>query len=206
MQINPKQLDFLTEMINIGIGKGAKVLNTMVRSHIQLRVPSVRILTSSELIKELDFHCDEKLSAVNLEFDGNISGYAELIFPSDSASTLVTIFTGEYDENPPMDETRAGALCEIGNVVLNAVMGSISNILKLSFNYTVPHYIEGLVDTLFPHKNVQAIPAILLARTRFNIQEMEIEGDIVLLFKMGSFDILLNAIEKESPLFENEIQ
>ncbi len=201
MRINPIQLDFLTEMINIGIGRGANVLNTMLKSHIQLRVPSIKILTSAELIKELNFHKGEKLSAVNLEFDGNISGNAELIFPSESASSLVTIFTGGSDEQPQMDETRAGALCEIGNVVLNAVMGSISNMLKLNFNYTVPNYLEGLISALFSDEYIDSVPAILLARTRFNVQEMEIEGDIVLLFKMGSFDRLLAAIEKETPAF-----
>lgn len=195
MTVTANELDALTEMINIGIGRGANVLNAMLDSHIQLSVPEVRLLSLTELHEEMKVHGSCRLSAVNLSFSGNIKGNAELIFPSESASNLVAVFTGEEVESVDLDSIRAGALCEIGNVVLNAVMGSVSNLLKLRFNYTVPNYLEGTFDTLLPEYDASTDSSILLVRTRFLIQELEIQGDIVLFLKVGSFEQLLMAID-----------
>ena len=195
MTVTANELDVLTEMINIGMGRGANVLNAMLDSHIQLTVPEVRFLSLEELHEEMKIHGNGRLSAVNLPFSGKIKGNAELIFPSESASNLVAVFTGEEVEAVDLDSIRAGALCEIGNVVLNAVMGSVSNLLKLRFNYTVPNYLEGTFDTLLPEYDSSAESSILLVRTRFLIQELEIQGDIVLFLKVGSFEKLLMAID-----------
>jgi len=37
---------------------------------------------------------------------------------------------------------------------------------------------------------------VLLVRTRFTIQQLQIEGDIILLFEVGSFDSLIANIDK----------
>jgi len=190
------QIDAITEMINIGIGRGANVLNTMFNSYIRLHVPIIKILSPEELKMELEAKDRKKrLSAVNLPFEGKLSGNAELIFPSESASHLVDIFTDEDQESDDLDSIRAGALCEIGNVVLNAVMGSLSNLLKLSFKYSVPNYLEGFIENLLLSDNDFSRSSILLAKTNFSIEELEIKGNIVLLFKMGSFDKLLTAVD-----------
>ena len=195
MKVTENELDALTEMINIGIGRGANVLNAMLDSHIQLSVPEVRLLSLEELHEEMKVHGNGRLSAVNLSFNGEIKGNAELIFPAESASNLVAVFTGEENEDSDLDAIRAGALCEIGNVVLNAVMGSVSNLLQLRFNYTVPNYLEGTFDTLLPDYDSSTDSSILLVRTRFLVQELEIQGDIVLFLKVGSFEQLLTAID-----------
>lgn len=196
MLMTDQQLDLLTEMINIGIGRGASVLNSVLGSHIQLNVPMVKILTPKELEKEMNLNDSENLSAVNMPFNGPMTGNAELIFPSESASKLVQVFTDDEDESQDLDTLRAGALCEIGNVVLNAIMGSISNILEFHFNYTVPSYLEGTLDQLFPRIEFKGDKVILLIRTRFTVRELEVQGDIILFLKMGSFEKLFKAMEK----------
>lgn len=189
-----KQIDVLKELINIGVGRGANVLNTMLHSHIRLQVPFVSILSSAELRQKMEIHSGKRLSAVNLTFKGSFSGIAELIFPSESASKLVTAFTGEGAGVEDLDSIRAGTLCEIGNIVLNALLGSISNLLQLHLNYSVPNYVEGNIDNLLPPHQVSSSSVILLARTRFTIEELEIDGDFVLFLEVGSFDKLLASI------------
>ena len=198
MQSTIEQIDSLREIINIGVGRGADVLNTMLSSHISLQVPFVKVLSKEELKEEMKGHEESQLSVVRLGFKGNTSGSSELIFTSESASKLITAFTGEESESFDLDSIRAGTLTEIGNIVLNAVVGSISNMLNLHLKYSVPNYMEGNTKNLFP-KDIDPDSVILLAKTRFKIEEFKIEGDIALFFELGGFDLLLNSIDK----FEN---
>jgi chemotaxis protein CheC len=39
-------------------------------------------------------------------------------------------------------------------------------------------------------------PIVILARTRFTIEQIQVEGDIILLFEVGSFNALIAAIDK----------
>ncbi len=186
------QLDALTELINIGIGRSADVLNTMLNSHIDLQVPFVKILLSDDFRKEIESLGADSLSAVHLAFKGTFSGTAQLIFPAATASKLVTTVTGEEVRSESLDEIRSGTLCEIGNIVLNGLMGSISNVLKMQLKYSVPTYLEGKIGNLTSARdNMSSDTKILLARTHFTIKELKIEGDIIVFFETGALDALL---------------
>lgn len=190
-----EHIDALAEMINIGIGRGASVLNTMLRSHIRLQVPYVRVVSHTGLRDEIRALGRSKLATVVLPFRGDFSGTAELVFPAESASKLVTAVTGDIQEDLDFDSVQAGTLCEVGNIVLNGVMGSISNLLQTPFSYVVPSYTEAHIDSLMAARNSEPGSAVLLARTRFTIEELEVEGDIVLFLGVGSLDRLLAAID-----------
>ena len=186
------QLDALSELINIGVGRSAEVLNTMLNSHIDLQVPFVKILLSDDFRKEIEALGSDSLSAVHLAFKGKFSGTAQLIFPAATASKLVTTVTGEEVMSESLDEIRSGTLCEIGNIVLNGLMGSISNVLKMHLQYSVPTYLEGKIENLTSAiGNMASDTKILLARTHFTIKELKIEGDIIVFFETGALDALL---------------
>ena len=186
------QLDALSELINIGVGRSADVLNTMLNSHIDLQVPFVKILLSDDFRKEIEALGSDSLSAVHLAFKGTFSGTAQLIFPAATASKLVTTVTGEEVRSESLDEIRSGTLCEIGNIVLNGLMGSISNVLKMQLKYSVPTYLEGKIENLtLARGNMASDTKILLARTHFTIKELKIEGDIIVFFETGALDALL---------------
>jgi chemotaxis protein CheC len=186
------QLDALSELINIGVGRSADVLNTMLNSHIDLQVPFVKILLSDDFRKELEALGADSLSAVHLSFKGTFSGTTQLIFPAATASKLVTTVTGEEVMSESLDEIRSGTLCEIGNIVLNGLMGSISNVLKMHLQYSVPTYLEGKIENLTSAiGNMASDTKILLARTHFTIKELKIEGDIIVFFETGALDALL---------------
>ncbi|THB72847.1 MAG: chemotaxis protein CheC [Desulfobacteraceae bacterium] len=195
METSDRQIDALKELINIGVGKGASILNAMLNSHIVLKVPALKILDIDQLKQEIGSFGDGKLSMVMLKFDGQFSGSAELMFPSETAMALVNTLVGEQPENMDFDTIRSGTLCEIGNVVLNGVMGSISNILSSHFKYSVPEYIEDTAEHIFSEKITDKAIKVLLAKTRFMIKELNIDGDIVLFFEVGAFDKLIEIIE-----------
>jgi chemotaxis protein CheC len=191
-----ERLDVLQELINIGIGRAACMLNEMLDTHVTLQVPIIRIFSQQDLEKELGEISGNALSAVRMGFRGSFSGNALLLFPPDSANNLVSVLTGEDSIEDDMDAIRTGTLTEIGNILINCVMGSISNAFGKQLNYSVPSYIEDSILNMLQQNNEDARSAtIILARTHFIIEEHFINGDIILFFEVGSFNALLECVE-----------
>ena len=196
MSVTAEELDALQELINIGVGRAASLLNEMVDSHIRLKIPVVRVLTANEAYQELTKRFqDDTLAAVKLRFTGSFYGTASLIFPTDSASTLVAVLTGEEPGSADLDAVKIGTLSEIGNIVINGVMGSLSNVLKKHLNYTLPVYLEDTLENLLLSA-YESDSKILLAQASFTIERFEIIGDIILIFLVGTFDALINAMKE----------
>ncbi|MBE9009171.1 chemotaxis protein CheC [Pseudanabaenaceae cyanobacterium LEGE 13415] len=194
-----EQLDALQEFINIGIGRAAGMLNEMVESPIVLSVPVLQVFDSKSLQQELikQFNC-HRLAAVRLNFSGSFSGSAELVFPTESASSLVSLLTGEDSNSPDLDAVKIGTLTEVGNIVINGVLGSISNLLKRQMSYTLPIYFEDTVQQIITsNQSFDRDTVFLLAQARFEIAQLEIVGDIILIFELASFDELLSCIDQE---------
>jgi len=189
------RIDILKEMINVGVGRSADVLNTMLGSHVRLRVPCLKVLSPEELEAELRKSGNERLSCVNLPFKGNISGVAELVFPAESASKFIIALTSKETDIIDMDSISAGTLSEVGNIVLNAVMGTISNLLGFKLRYSVPSYTEGDYNSLLPVHPSIPDTTVVVVQTRFAVEKLEVEGSIVVFFEVGSFDKLFEALE-----------
>ncbi len=196
MEPTANQLDALKELINIGVGKGAEVLNSILNSHIDLSVPFVRIVSKKEFPEELQKISRGNLASVDQGFKGMFNGTTQLVFSAESASKLVSALTGDIDFTEDFDTIRSGTMCEVGNVVLNGVMGSLSNMFETDLTYTVPNFREGTVQKVFNPANEKIDSLILLARTNFSVQELEINGDLVLYFEFGALETILMALEK----------
>lgn len=194
-----EQLDALQEFINIGIGRAAGMLNEMVESPIALSVPVLQVFDSTSLQHQLSAQFNgHRLAAVRLNFSGSFSGSAELVFPTESASSLVALLTGEDSNSPDLDAVKIGTLTEVGNIVINGVLGSISNLLKRQMTYSLPTYAEDTVEQLLPASySCDRSTVFLLAQARFEIAQLEIVGDIILIFELASFDELLSCIDQE---------
>lgn len=190
------RVDALTELITLGIGRSAEVLNLILNSHIELSAPSVRILDAMDLSQALDAN-EKRLSAVSMRYNGSMDGVAELIFNSSEAGKLVDCITGEQScSDEGLDALRAGTLCEVGNVVINALMGAISNELALSLTYTVPSYLEGGVETLVAEAKLAQARAVLLAKTVFNVASLRIEGEIAVFMSLASLHYLEESLDR----------
>jgi chemotaxis protein CheC len=196
LALTDKQNDVLKEMINIGIGKGAEMLNAILATHINLEVPFVRVLSQKEFEFDIKKNRVDSLAAVNLSFSGDISGNVELVFPKESAVNLVAALTGEKPESIVMDSIRTGTLSEIGNIVINAVIGSISNLLGFTLNYSMPLYLEGNYEKLSMAVRTGEDSIILQARARFIIDMLAVVGDIMLFLELDSLDKIFTIIKK----------
>jgi chemotaxis protein CheC len=196
MHLTTDQIDALQELINIGVGRASGVLNTMTHSYVRLQVPFVEVLSSHELGKKAQRLGKSALSTVQLAFRGPFVGVASLVFPTESAAKLVNILTDDATAPTDLDSIRIGTLTEIGNIVLNGVMGVIGNELNLHIQYSVPTYTENPVENLLSPNDPDFGAAVVWAQTRFTIEDHQIDGDVILLFEVDSFGTLLAAINR----------
>ncbi|MBF0481241.1 MAG: chemotaxis protein CheC [Desulfovibrionaceae bacterium] len=188
-------LDALLETINLGIGQAAGLLNRLVKSHVRLSVPNLTIHSEQQLRDSLTDIDIQSLSAVELSYRGFITGQATLLFHKDGADALATLLLG--DETPPLDPDlfKIGILQEAGNIVLNGVLGAISNFFGASLDYLPPIYEEGDFDSLILSKSKNAQASFIVARTHFMAEQTTIEGDIVLILDASEIETLLRLLE-----------
>lgn len=189
--ITNEQKDVLREIINIGVGKAANLLNTIVNKHIKLEVPDIKLLELKNVQNEFNTIDNDLFSSITMKFTGEISGTANLLFSSMDASLLVNTFVQRNDIGEDIDALKSGVLNEIGNIVLNSLVGTLANFIKQNLDYNVPLYSEGKLNNIFNLNDEQFSNSIIIAHTRFKIDELNVLGDFMLLLEVGSLDKLL---------------
>lgn len=100
---------------------------------------------------------------------------------------------GEVSVSDDLDAIKVGALSEVGNIVLNAVMASFGDMLDARLTYSIPVYMEGKISSVFIEEATCHSP-ILSATAKFTVEEQQIFGEIILLFEIGAFDVLSTAV------------
>lgn len=190
------QLDTLREIVNIGIGKAASILNGMLESHIELEVPSIIMFDPENPGEELADLSRNDIASVQLSFHGPFSGSSALVFPSESAKKLVTALTGEKPDSEGFAKATSETLYEVGNILINAVIGSIANLLATQIDFSTPNYKEGKFTDLIKSKGSKEDMTFLLIRANFKVQDPQINGNVFLIFELGSIGDLLTAIDK----------
>lgn len=178
-------LDAFGELASLGVGKAAEVLNAMLGSHIRLSAPVVRFVDARTENFAPAGAEGGPIAAVEMSYSGSVKGSVELVFAAGDAGRLVDCLVGEETvAEEGLDSVRSGTLCEIGNIVINAIMGTLSNELGFALSYSVPFYREGAAA--FPAEP----QVVLLVETDFEVEALSIAGTIVLYFTLESFDRL----------------
>jgi chemotaxis protein CheC len=198
VKLTRDQLDSLTEMINIGVGDAAASLSELVCERIQLRVPFVMVCSSAEAVKTLHERQGDRLdTSIVQEFQGAVSGRALLAFPRTSTLKLGQILSNSPQLPTTIDLELGGILSEVGNIVLNGVMGTISNLIGDRLDYSLSRLV---VDTDVTHLIIDDSligsrdPAVLIADAQFDIDNRGVSGWLLVVFHVGSVERILGSI------------
>lgn len=192
MNLNEKQMDVLTELINIGIGRSANILNQIVNNRVMLKVPKIQLINVSDLDKKIS-GSDEVMSTITLGFNGEMHGKVALVFTSNNAIKMVDLLTDKDYARLEMDQLRSSTLNEVGNIVLNSLIGTLGNILKTRFRYKPPQFRECKSSEIMI-QNHDDSDFLIYAETLFTIKSNDIEGGFILIFEVGSLDTFLEKL------------
>jgi chemotaxis protein CheC len=190
IELDELEADALTELVNLGVSRAALSLRELVAEQVFLSVPSLSVLSKSaaaELIRGPD---GRHLIAVRQAFDGEFSGRALLIFPETNSLELVRAVAGDHLSLEDIAELEHEALAEIGNIILNGCMGTISNLLRRSLKMSLPEILRGQGLDFFDLSIPTVEDVVLFIRINFTLHGREISGYVALVMDLPSLTAL----------------
>jgi len=199
MSLSPDQIDKLTEIVNIGFGRAAASLSSLVQQRILLSVPEIRICSVEELPAYLGL-LNPQVTTVHQVFSGWLNGDAILLLDYESASILVNLLSGEPPEPRSLTTSDREALIEIGNILLNAFIGSLGNLLKVKIHFSVPRFYIEAVNEMVSSLQVgdKEIRYTLVIKTFFETRDSHVGGYVVIILGIESLERLCEALDASS--------
>ena len=191
------QLDALTEIFNIGAGRAASSLSEIVGEEVKLSVPRVQLYQSSEINAEVLSLNSPRVGAVKQSFSGPFDADAMLLFTEERAMEIVHDMMGSQVGIEEMVEFEQEAMCELGNIILNACLSSMADILKLTLDSSLPAYSVGETDTILRQIVSEANqPVMLVLHIDLAIEKRLSQGYLVFLLSSSSLRELLTHIDR----------
>jgi chemotaxis protein CheC len=190
-ELSDIEKDALAEIANMGVSRAAVSLRQMVGEQVFLSVPAVNIVTREAAAGLVERGNSPRLVAVQQTFEGPFSGRALLIFPEAQSLELVRSIVGEEHSLEDVIDLEQEALAETGNVILNACLATIANVLRRSMRMSLPSVIRGDGATLFETRSSDPDgDLVLFLYIDFTIKSRDVRGFIALLMDLPSITAL----------------
>ena len=195
--ISEKQKDALIEVINIAFSRAGASLSELTGHRVNLDVPRITIRLIEELEPALSELMKGEVAVVHQVFGGEVSGDACLMLNQEGAVHLTNLRAGGTEKTDRLYESDREVLNEVGNILLNACLGTFGNILKVHITFAVPKMhleaVNEFIDTLLVGD--ESIRHCLIISTDFRIKESEIKGYMIIVLGVSSLDLLLQAVD-----------
>lgn len=193
-ELSNQEEDTIKELINIGIGKAANSLSEMTDSKIRLTIPSIAIISHTSIENKVD-ELKAPFAAANMTIKGDLKGSGFLLFSEENAYKL----SEKLIERNPSKEEVADTIKEVTNVSINAVVGTIGNALKKQLCFSVPTYVTNKKEVT-KNSHVLENSFCLTSKTSFKISNLEIVGNILIIFDDNS----VKKLKKELAILNDE--
>ena len=190
------QLDALTEIFNIGTGRAASSLSEIVGSEVILSVPRIQFFQSAEINMALLLLDSPRLGAVKQTFSGPLQINAMLLFTEDRTLEIVRDMMGSQLSTDELAEFEQEAMCELGNIILNACMSAMSAMFNFTLRSSIPTYSIGPSEAILKQIITQMDqPKILLLHIDLAIERHHSQGNLVFILSSTSLQELLTHID-----------
>jgi chemotaxis protein CheC len=192
------QQDALVELINIGFGRAAASLSKLTGHRVQLQVPEITMCPIEQMATHLrPLLQNEEVASVHQIFSGPVEGDALLVLDQNSAAILKELLTNEPALPLEIDRSAREVLTEIGNILLNACLGTFGNLLKVQVSFSVPHLaletLEGIVSSIAVGR--QGLRYALIVHAAFRLRDSSLTGYLVIVLGVASIERLIRALE-----------
>ena len=198
MELSNVQRDALVELLNIGFGRAGASLSRLTNQRVLLEVPLVAVHPVDQLTAHLSTMIHDDVASVHQAFSGPVGGDALLILDPVAASTLKELLTDEPALPLQLDASSREVLTEVGNILLNACIGTFGNLLNVSMSFAVPDIdvakLQTVVDRLL-HSGDDSFRYALVVTAGFRLRDAEVTGYVVIVLTVQSLTRLLVAVE-----------
>lgn len=198
--ISDREKDTLAEIMNIAFGSATADLAEVIDIYVKLSVPNIQVANAGQLpgyIKEtvVSYH---EISIIEQEFWGDFSGSGLLVLPAMAARELMAILMSSGADNVsnmPIATLEEDVLMEIGNILIGACVGRISELLNTFVTYTPPQIINQIItDYKTFIDSFDQFQTAIIMKTVFTFEKNDLNGLLLLMTNQGSISWLKKAL------------
>ncbi len=182
MNLSEFERDAICELVNIGIGRAARSLGKMVDDRVLLTIPAIELVEHVDVEAMLTSQTDSTLTAIRERFSGAFQGDAFLVFPEKHSLELVRSLLDEETPIETLTDLEQESLLEVGNIVLNACLGTFTNILSCRLDIDLPVLCCGSIGNILGARATSENTIYMVMRIDFTTQRKMIKGYLVFLF------------------------
>lgn len=193
-RLSEQAFNALTELGNIGAGNATTSLSVMLNSKLTMSPPKVDIYDFNSLESILGGP-DATVMGVLSTIGGDMNAMILFVVGMEDAENLVKALMGEGIEWH--SEMGISAIGEIANIIIGSYVASLETLTGLKMRYSQP---ESCIDMAGAILSVPCIEfgkisdKALLINSQFKAGEKEIDGYIMMMSEVHSFDSLLNRL------------
>lgn len=190
------QLDALIEIFNVGAGRAASSLSGIVGDEVKLSVPSIEIVRPDDVDSRLIAQNSGKFSVISQHFSGPFEADAVLLFTEENTLEIVRDMMGSQMSIEELADFEQEAMCELGNIILNACLSAMADMLGITMDSSLPDYnVESMQDVMSRIAGSGDQPYILLLHIDLAIEKRYTEGHLIFLLSSASLDNLVTQIQ-----------
>ena len=193
-QLSEQVKNALTELGNIGAGNATTSLSVLLSSRLTMTAPIVKLYDFNELENALGGP-ETSVVGVLSRLNGPINAMILFVLGLDDAKNLASVMLGtELDWHGDMGISAIG---EIANILIGSYVASLGNLSGMELRYSQPQICIDMAGAIL------SVPCIeygmisdkaLLINSGFKAGNQEINGYIMLISEMHSFDQLLQKL------------
>lgn len=195
-QIDSMQFDVLKEIGNIGAGNATTALSTMINGKVDMNVPKVALLEFKDL-PDMVGGAENIVVGILITLEGEINGMMMFMMEQRSAYHLVNLLMGKSAEDESFTEMELSALKEIGNIIAGAYLSSLSTLINIRIDASVPYMSIDMAGAIL------SVPAIefgkvgdkaLIIETQFSKDDSDVNGYFILIPTLESYSVILTSL------------
>jgi chemotaxis protein CheC len=195
--VGVNKIDALVEVFNVGAGRAAASLSEIVGDEVKLSVPSIEIKNAYDIDDTIKAINSPKFGVVSQHFSGPFDAEALLLFTEHHALEIVRDMMGSQMSIEELTEFEQEAMCELGNIILNACLSAMADMLQISLNSSLPSYKIASTEDIFTGlTQIEDEAVILLLHIDLTIEKRHSEGQLIFLLSSMSLRNLVTQIER----------
>ena len=179
--------DALVEIFNIGVGHAAAAMSEIVNEEVTMSVPSISFMNRDDAAALLGSKKDDELiCGISQHYDGAFTTEAILMFPEDKSLEIVRLMVGDAMPLQELTEMEQEAMSEIGNIILNACVGTLANLFDSELHGSLPVYHVGTSAEILSVCNEQGNDVVLMLHIDFVLYKHQIHGYVAFVLDLSA--------------------
>ncbi|TYQ13769.1 UNVERIFIED_ORG: chemotaxis protein CheC [Zoogloea ramigera] len=202
VELSELENDALIEIFNIGVGQAAASMSALVSEEVRMSVPSISFISRTDAARLLgsrlaaEAEAPDRICGVSQHYEGAFDTDAILMFPEDKSLELVRLMVGETVPLQELTDMEQEAMCEIGNIILNACIGTLANVFEQELRGSLPEYHVGTSDEILGVSGSEPDSVVLMLHIDFALDKHQILGYVAFVLDISALHDLKEQINR----------